>query len=67
MVCLKRMKAVKTAAIHLKKQYSKIMRACKLLLAEYTRNWKILCEGYHALSWTCVLLQLGSLLFNLRA
>ena len=43
------------------------MSACKLLLAEYTRHWKTLCKGYYALSWTCVLLQLGSLLFNLEA
>lgn len=43
------------------------MSACKLLLAEYTRHWEVLRKGYYALSQTWVLMQLGSLLFNLKA
>lgn len=43
------------------------MSAFKLLLAEYTKHCKILCKGYYALSWTSLLLQLGSLLSNLEA
>lgn len=43
------------------------MSTCKLLLAEDTSYWKLLFKGYYALSWTCVLLQLGSLFFNLEA
>lgn len=43
------------------------MSAGKLLLAEDTSYWKFLFKQYYVLSWTCVLLQLGSLLFNLEA
>lgn len=51
-----RTRAVKTATICLtkKKQYIRIMSACKLPLVEDTSYWKLLFKGYYALSWTCI-------------